>query len=93
MRSAARTAAQASHLRCALPSKYPLCVRATRPKFDLASGNYQFQNGRNYGEGRDSLGYNPFEILRLSGERQLHEQVTIRICRLDKDGKLVCVPQ
>jgi hypothetical protein len=62
-------------------------------KFDLASGHYQFQNGRNYGRGAGSLGYNPFDILRLTAQRQLHEHVTIRICHYDENGKLVCVSQ
>jgi RHS repeat-associated protein len=47
-----------------------------------------FQNGKDYGNPRP--GYNAFDLLFLSIQKQLHEQVTTKICWADENGKKVC---
>jgi RHS repeat-associated protein len=45
-------------------------------------------NGSKYGNPRP--GYDPFQLLFLSMQKQLHEKVTTRICYTDENGKRVC---
>ena len=62
---------------------------------DQYSKHSQFQwpnnvprNGVDYGNPRP--GYDPFDLLFLSMQKQLHEKVTTRICWTDENGKQVC---
>lgn len=48
---------------------------------------YLFQTGQNYGKGK--FGYDPFDIL-FKSIQQPHEEVTVKMCKTDENGKPVC---
>jgi hypothetical protein len=48
---------------------------------------YLFQTGQNYGRGK--FGYDPFDIL-FKAIQQPHEQVTVKMCKTDENGKPAC---
>jgi len=64
-------------------------MRKPNPENPFRSGPpaYLFQTGQNFGKGK--FGYDPLDIL-FKSIQQPHEEVTVKMCKTDENGKPVC---